>query len=886
MAGSSTSEFRWKAPPQPQPQPPTQQQQPNISDSDSDSGSDSDNNHHNRHNDLSNTIFKAYLDCHSSSPSPSSIDLSKIQSFLSSSSSGAVSCLICLERIKRTDPTWSCTSSCFDVFHLFCIQGWARQCLDVQAVLAVTRPSSTETEPVWNCPKCRSTYLMSKIPSRYLCYCGKEEDPPADNPWILPHSCGEVCERPLSNDCGHCCLLLCHPGPCASCPKLVKAKCFCGGVEDVRRCGHKLFSCGEVCDSVLDCEVHKCREICHEGECPPCRERAVYRCCCGKVKEEKDCCERVFRCEGSCENKLNCGKHVCERGCHSGECGGCPYQGKRSCPCGKKFYQGLSCDVAAPLCGGTCDKVLGCGYHRCPERCHRGACLETCRIVVTKSCRCGGTRKQVPCRQELVCERKCQRMRDCGKHPCRRRCCDGECPPCSEVCGKKLGCRNHKCQSPCHQGRCAPCPIMVSISCACGQTHFEVPCGTENNQKPPRCRKLCNIAPLCRHGQIQKPHKCHFGACPPCRLPCDEDYPCGHKCKLRCHGPRPPPNREFILKPTKKMLNIHVESTPGSPCPRCPELVWRPCVGNHLAAERMMVCSDKTQFACDNLCGNPLPCGNHYCSFTCHPLEIRSSSLDKRSESCEKCELRCQKERSPRCQHPCPRRCHPEDCPPCKTLVKRSCHCGAMVHAFECIEYNTLSEKDQSKARSCRGPCHRKLPNCTHLCPEICHPGQCPSPDKCGKKVVVRCKCLTLKKEWVCKDVQAAHRATGSDPKEVHKNQFGVGLLPCDSSCKSKQQMAESVLQQRNVKEIEEKEEPSGKNATKRRKRRERGQDIKETSRLQKLTAATKKVLMLVMLIAFLVAVSYYGYKGILWLSDWMNEVEEQRQKSRRYPRI
>ena len=38
--------------------------------------------------------------------------------------------------------------------------------------------------------------------------------------------------------------------------------------------------------------------------------------------------------------------------------------------------------------------------------------------------------------------------------------------------------------------------------------------------------------------------------------------------------------------------------------------------------------------------------------------------------------------------------------------------------------------------------------------------------------------------------------------------------------------------------------------------------------------------------IAVLVAVSYYGYKGILWLSDWMNEVEEQRQKSRRYPRI
>lgn len=55
-------------------------------------------------------------------------------------------------------------------------------------------------------------------------------------------------------------------------------------------------------------------------------------------------------------------------------------------------------------------------------------------------------------------------------------------------------------------------------------------------------------------------------------------------------------------------------------------------------------------------------------------------------------------------------------------------------------------------------------------------------------------------------------------------------------------------------------------------------------SSLQKLGVATKKGLMLVMLIAVLVGVSYYGYKGLLLLSDWMNEVDEQRQKSRRYP--
>lgn len=132
----------------------------------------------------------------------------------------------------------------------------------------------------------------------------------------------------------------------------------------------------------------------------------------------------------------------------------------------------------------------------------------------------------------------------------------------------------------------------------------KVPCGTEKDQKPPKCRKSCHVIPLCRHRSICKvlfggcisvfcniwsifgqnylienlehfwavveqvvvfytnwschlfpiifpliylyvfnflliiflftqPHKCHYGACPPCRLLCEEEYPCGHSCKLR-----------------------------------------------------------------------------------------------------------------------------------------------------------------------------------------------------------------------------------------------------------------------------------------------------------------------------------------------------------------
>lgn len=120
----------------------------------------------------------------------------------------------------------------------------------------------------------------------------------------------------------------------------------------------------------------------------------------------------------------------------------------------------------------------------------------------------------------------------------------------------------------------------------------QVPCGTETEQKPPKCHKPCPVAPLCRHAPQSKvwlvshcdnlildwnsrllskqkmlylirhsvffldlcyiaqtlirncfqwrftymylqPHRCHYGACPPCRLTCGEKYSCGHECQLR-----------------------------------------------------------------------------------------------------------------------------------------------------------------------------------------------------------------------------------------------------------------------------------------------------------------------------------------------------------------
>lgn len=60
-------------------------------------------------------------------------------------------------------------------------------------------------------PKCRFEYKRSETPNKYYCYCGKVENPTVD-PWLVPHSCGQICEKEFKPPCGHKCLLLCHPG--------------------------------------------------------------------------------------------------------------------------------------------------------------------------------------------------------------------------------------------------------------------------------------------------------------------------------------------------------------------------------------------------------------------------------------------------------------------------------------------------------------------------------------------------------------------------------------------------------------------------------------------------------------------------------------------------
>uniref|UniRef100_A0A1A8J6L8 Nuclear transcription factor, X-box binding-like 1 n=1 Tax=Nothobranchius kuhntae TaxID=321403 RepID=A0A1A8J6L8_NOTKU len=645
--------------------------------------------------------------------------------------SGALTCLICIASVRRTQQVWSC-SGCFSLFHLPCIQKWARD--SAFLVSSITDEDFGQKQHPWPCPKCRTEYPPSATPNRYMCYCGKLQDPPAD-PWLVPHSCGSICQRELKPTCGHTCLLLCHPGPCPPCPKMVSVSCMCGKAKPLpRRCSNKAWSCQQRCGKLLSCKQHTCSQPCHP-ECSPCPRVSFQRCVCGRQTSERPCSSPRWTCQQVCGAPLTCGHHTCEEVCHQGICPPCPRSISRSCPCGKT-KSSLPCTEEVSLCGDTCDRRLSCLKHTCSMRCHRGSC-ETCRQEVEKECRCGKHRKLMPCHKEYLCDSKCPRTRNCQRHQCRRKCCPGTCPPCDQVCARTLGCRNHKCPSVCHQGSCYPCPETVEVTCTCGFTVLTVPCGREKSTKPPRCKEPCRTPPSCHH-QTRESHRCHPGPCPPCTQTCLLPLPgCSHTCPQPCHDLVLVRSQQVQLAGPWEQPSEPAFVQKAFPCPPCRVPIPTSCYGEHEVSP--VPCHQQGRFSCGRACGRPLSCGNHCCSRECH--------LVTNGNECEVCEEGCSRPRPPDCPHPCPRPCHPGDCPTCTQMIRQRCHCRISTLYVECTKLSSADEQTKVLLGSCNNQCPRQL-SCGHRCKQACHPGVCE--EKCQQKVKVRCSCRRIKKEVLC----------------------------------------------------------------------------------------------------------------------------------------
>ena len=89
--------------------------------------------------------------------------------------SGTWSCIICLSTVHRVEAVWSC-DQCSCLFHLMCIQQWARDCLNLvqQSTLSPDLFPDLAATKNWSCPKCRRDYPHSQIPRTYYCFCKKK----------------------------------------------------------------------------------------------------------------------------------------------------------------------------------------------------------------------------------------------------------------------------------------------------------------------------------------------------------------------------------------------------------------------------------------------------------------------------------------------------------------------------------------------------------------------------------------------------------------------------------------------------------------------------------------------------------------------------------------
>lgn len=561
---------------------------------------------------------------------------------------GRHECLVCLDRIRRTSKLWSC-EVCHTITHLHCARKWAK----------------TDSPA---CPSCRAV-----MPNpTFVCYCGKRKTP-ALEPGVTPGSCNDTCLRPrgaYGSDCPHRCTEICHPGPCAPCRVPIPTKCFCGRETMVTRCGEvkQTPSCGNICGKQRECG-HKCRSICHEGDCGECDVLQDVACFCGQTKEQLPCGLPGFSCGTPCGKQLGCGKHTCQIPCHEGPCPPCPTSPliTTRCPCGSRALTAeeraarTSCLSPIPACESNCSKPLNCLFsHPCKSKCgHTGAC-PPCEETPTVTCRCGATMKRIRCgdskeelRKQLLCDRRCNTRLPCRAHSCQVVCCphrrrrpvkaktpDGLFPQtaghaCGRICEKPLSCGKHVCDLSCgHSEVCPPCGILVRepLPCACGAVVLPAPvrCGT------PR---------------------------PDCNRPCSRTRECGHKCPLTCHSDE---------------------------CPPCVEVVKFSCLGDH--ETRFAACHiGRLGIRCARVCGKALKCGVHVCRNGCHAGPCEDSNEDG-------CGQKCGLKRT-HCGHCCVQPCHPGliRCPeiPCKELIDVKCPCGRRVEKSMCLRGGPAAQPGQ-----------------------------------------------------------------------------------------------------------------------------------------------------------------------------------------------
>lgn len=313
-------------------------------------------------------------------------------------------------------------------------------------------------------------------------------------------TCNDICGKRLP--CGHRCYWKCHTGECAPCYRSVDIDCKCGFTHYSIACGLNIQgyvpTCLTKCNAKFNCKRHYCTKRCCEY-----REVAFERSKLVKKQLRNNIItnsivksiqfEDAHTCDKICDQLLSCGKHKCKEICHPGPCKPCLESSSDDliCNCGKTIVPApVRCGTKLPLCPYQCVRKPTCGHRAEPHHCHEDdiSCPK-CTMLVTKRCQCEKNNlvANVMCYQEIVsCFKVCGKPLNCGEHKCKKVCHKpNDCQKkCTEKCTKLKKC-GHQCQQVCHYGKpcneSMPCKEKVIVTCKCGRRKQPLMCLSVSN---------------------------------------------------------------------------------------------------------------------------------------------------------------------------------------------------------------------------------------------------------------------------------------------------------------------------------------------------------------------------------------------------------------------
>ena len=498
--------------------------------------------------------------------------------------------------------------------------------------------------------------------------------------------CKEEVGKELS--CKHKITLPCfrNPEECI-CRKKVDVELSCGhtrtdvpchtvttGLENVRckvrvsrmlACNHEVtipcyikpeeYRCQEEIGITLSCghnNLTTCADWRDKRQEQKCNTKVTKKLPCGHEKQTKCSVkpEEVW-CDAPCERSLPC-EHPCPKKCGE-QCSNvkCAVKVRKTFSCG---YHEISClcskDVSQRICLNPCARKLTCG-HRCPGKCSE-ECSQyeyTCRTIVMKTLNCAGKHSlEMLCKDDpstKKCEERCKRILNCGHQ------CPGLCSqPCENVkCKgqvKKIYCCGHEEYLQCFQSENATCKVPCQRQLKCKHKCKGL-CGEPCLKYP--CDALVSKTLSCDH---KVKMACSLSVDDvQCPVPCREKLPCGHQCTGTCGDCKQNGSHELCQNPCNRLLicSHHCQAQCFQPCPPC----VRDCVRR---------CPHEK---CSQQCLEPFDPCQEPCTWTCHHYACKN----KCGEECDRppCDAPCPKKLP--CRHPCIGLCG-ENCP----TVCATCH--------------------------------------------------------------------------------------------------------------------------------------------------------------------------------------------------------------------